>query len=349
MQEELSRGILTRLARLDAALNIVHPAIDLNALVEQPKKEDFNVLSQQDSPSPFGNSRFNSPKNEKAEPLPDFGPAVPLYHTTAASSILSWRSVHIILGDTVPDAVTREATICSARHSQTKRESVRDFNDSKLDLRPDTASRLISSYMNHIHMIHPISSPNRLAALFKRFIKSSDPAKLMSKANGNEARGLKRKRPVEDAEALDDFVGSKIGKPSIELAFLLLVLALGMVCDHREIRARAFHEGGEELDDSMSPRNSYPSPEEVDRLWKNRHPSVNGIVPQELGNMDTTPGLDYFVAATGIIEKIDYEDSQCYVQAQILISLYQRQLGQLSKSHAAISEAARALQVILRR
>jgi 3-oxoacyl-ACP reductase-like protein len=65
--------------------------------------------------------------------------------------------------------------------------------------------------------------------------------------------------------------------------------------------------------------------------------------------MDSNPGQDYFAAATDIIRKIDYEDSQCYVQVQILISLYQRQLGQLSKSHAAISEAARALQVILRR
>jgi 3-oxoacyl-ACP reductase-like protein len=65
--------------------------------------------------------------------------------------------------------------------------------------------------------------------------------------------------------------------------------------------------------------------------------------------MDITPGLDYFAAATNIIGKIDDRDSQCYVQVQILTCLYQRQLGLLSKSHAAISEAARALQVILRR
>jgi hypothetical protein len=342
------RQILTRLAGPDAVLNIVYPATDPNALVEQLKKENFSGSSQQDSPSPFGNNRSDSP-NEKAEPLSNFGPAVPLYHTTAASGILSWKSIQVLVSDTVPDAVTKEATMWSARHSQTKGEPARNSNEPELDLRSGTASRLISHYINHVHIFHPISSPGRLAALFKHFIKSSNPAKPMSNANNNdEAWGLKRKRPIEDAEALNDFVGSKIGEPSIELAFFLLVLALGMVCDYREKLDHVFQDGGEAPGDSTSPRNSYPSPEEVDRPWKDRYP-VNRTFFQELGNMDVNPGLNYFVAATDIIRKIDYRDSQCYVQVQILISLYQRQLGQLSKSHAAISEAARALQVILRR
>jgi hypothetical protein len=216
--------VLTRLAG-SAVLNIVQT--DPNT----PKKDDFNGSSQQDSPSPLGN-RFDSP-NEKAEMFSNFGPTVPLYHTTAASGILSWRSIQVIIGDTVSDTVTKEATMWSARHSQNKGE-LRNTNESELDLRSGTASRLITHYINHVHIFHPISSPGRLSVLFKHFIKPSNPATLMSKANKNEAQGLKRKRPIGDAGALNDFVGSKIGEPSIELAFFLLVLARGMGYDCRK-------------------------------------------------------------------------------------------------------------------
>ena len=65
--------------------------------------------------------------------------------------------------------------------------------------------------------------------------------------------------------------------------------------------------------------------------------------------MDIAMGVDYFATATHIMGKVDDRDSQCYVQVQILTSVYHKQLGRLSKSHDAISEAARALQVILRR
>ena len=97
-----------------------------------------SVSSQRVAPSP----RFASPKTEKAEPPPDFAPADSLYHKTAASGILSWRSIQAIIGDTVSDRVTRDRTMVSARHNQTKRESVHGFIDSELDLESVTTPRL---------------------------------------------------------------------------------------------------------------------------------------------------------------------------------------------------------------
>ncbi|KAG4429995.1 hypothetical protein IFR05_014520 [Cadophora sp. M221] len=87
---------------------------------------------------------------------------------------------------------------------------------------------------------------------------------------------------------------------TLELALFLLVLALGKIYDRKENPAHAFYEGGEQPGGSASLRNSYPSPEEVDKSWTDRHPS---------GNMDITAGLDYFAAATNIIGNIDDRDS----------------------------------------
>jgi hypothetical protein len=343
-QEDLMRQILTHIAGPEAVLNIFHPATESDASIERPEKQ--GGAPHQDFPSSSSSNRLEPFENKEAESLPEFGPAVPLYHSTAASRILLWKSIkdtvgETILGDSFADPWTRDVPLYSTRHGQTEVEPIRDFNISEPDLRSDTASRLINLYMNRFNVIHPILSPNRLKALFMHFIKSSNSAKSTSKAGNEEARRLKRRRLVGEAEALNGaFIGSKMPEPSIELALFLLVLALGKIYDLKENPAHAFYEGGEQPGGSASLRNSYPSPEEVDRSWTDRHPS---------GNMGITAGLDYFAAATNIIGKIDDRDSQCYVQVQILTSLYQKQLGLLSKSHAAISEAARALQVILRR
>jgi hypothetical protein len=353
-QEDLIRQILSHLAGPEAVLNIIHPAMESDAPIEQPEEQGLGA-SHQDFPSSSSSNIFESFENKEAESLPEFGPVVPLYHTTAASWILSWKSIkdivgETILGDSFADTWTRDATLYSTQHGQTEVEPIRDFNSSEPDLRSHTASRLINLYMDHFNVIHPILSPSRLKTLFMHFIKPSNSAKSTSKAGNEEARRLKRKRSVGEAEALNGaLTGFKMPEPSIELALFLLVLALGKIYDRKEKPAHSFYEGGEQPGGSASLRNSYPSPEQVDRSWADRHPSVGGNVPQKPGNMDIAPGLDYFAAATNIIGKIDDRDSQCYVQVQILASLYQKQLGLLSTSHAAIIEAARALQVILRR
>jgi hypothetical protein len=70
---------------------------------------------------------------------------------------------------------------------------------------------------------------------------------------------------------------------------------------------------------------------------------------REPRNMDVTPGLEYFAAATDILGKHAGGNSLCHVQVSILASIYHGQRAQDSQRHAYLHEAARALQVILRR
>lgn len=171
----------------------------------------------------------------------------------------------------------------------------------------------------------------------------------------------------------------KAGHPfrSISTALVLCVLALGSICrDKEKIRECASDKMPEKEHDgtwSSSPtiRNGHPyspmqnspsiptpigipSPQDRDRGSRSRRTSVEGLAypPKNLSskakNLDVIPGLAYFALATDIIGNQLGGNTLQHIHVNILAGLYHGQLARVLESHAYISQACRAVQIILR-
>ena len=67
------------------------------------KEENTGGVWQPIFPAPSSGKSLYTLENRDSTPLPEFGPAIPLDHTTAASEILSWTFVKNVIGDTLPE------------------------------------------------------------------------------------------------------------------------------------------------------------------------------------------------------------------------------------------------------
>ncbi len=265
--------------------------------------------------------------------------AVPLAHTTTAPGILSWRCVTEIIGHTLPVGSTTAKAQSDLNQSRCARtESEAGFFNAEPDLHPRTISRLISLYMNHFNIIHPILFPGRLKSLYNMFTKASTEENASKEDKETEPK-RKRKRSSKQAKAPDG-VRSKVPTPSIKCALFLLVLALGKMYDTEGKFRHSSSKVSEQPEYLTSAQSGYPSPEVVDESCTSR-PNTPGNI------LNIGPGAEYFIAATDMMEGLGRGDSLCYVQVQILTALYYKELGQFSKCHSAINEAAQALDAIL--
>lgn len=268
------------------------------------------------------------------------------------------------------------------------------MSDGMPDFRKSVVLDLVKSYKDNMNIMHPILIPRRLDALVESFLKSipSDSAKpkqvqnLASQHAGfvsmkpPESPGSKRKRSPGVGEPPEISVtgGYNFVKPghpsrSISTALVLLVLALGKICqEHGKIPELPTDKDAENPwghINSPIVRNGHPSPiqssptqpselpspqDNVDRFYpRSRRTSIEGdpyLVRSGLRprNVDVIPGLAYFALATDIIGNQLGGNSLQHVHVNILAGLYHGQLARVLESHAYIHQACRALQVILR-
>ncbi|KAG4427655.1 hypothetical protein IFR05_016861, partial [Cadophora sp. M221] len=256
------------------------------------------------------------------------------------------------------------------------------------DFSRETVNDLVKSYMEHINIMHPILIKSHLDLLVEHFLKSipesqAKPKQVSSLQVGHtnysgakfvgsgcrnpESLGNKRKRSLIKGEYADPHVimDYKPGHPfrSIGSAIVLLVMALGKICQHKGKIPDAWH-ADYVYGSSPTVRNGHPpspiqsspgigitSPLSEERGQpRSRRTSICGAYPARVKprNIDVIPGLAYHALATDVIGNQVAGNSLQHVHANILAGLYHGQLARVMESHAYIAAACRGLQVILR-
>ncbi|OBT51349.1 hypothetical protein VE04_09078 [Pseudogymnoascus sp. 24MN13] len=223
-----------------------------------------------------------------------------------------------------------------------------------------TVRRLAASYMNYLNVMHPIITQKSLDGMITKFLQNvqSDGApekdgagyNFASFAGNTDTTGSKRKR-------------SPTG--TISEAIVLLILALGKVCEHQSkipdvvpnsdsstMNSPANHVSPPIMHQSpqlSSHSSTLPSPIMQDRA---HHRSSSDIpsarYPPGTRNLDIVPGLPYFAAATDILGNHQGGTGLPFVHACLLAGLYHSQLSRVLQSHACLKEAGYALTIMLK-
>ncbi|CAJ2514323.1 Uu.00g024420.m01.CDS01 [Anthostomella pinea] len=250
------------------------------------------------------------------------------------------------------------------------------------DWKPSKVWKYVQSFKDNILNMHPIFIYKELDAMVRVFLcdipKSTDvrPAKV-----GSMARFLtqptippssfpepvaKRKRSPGGEEQYLVASFHKPGRPfqTIHNALILLVLALGKICLHKDRIPDPVYDSDPIAHNSFSVRNrvtssppqgsppmlmsqshssGLPSPRDNERIYPSRRTSLQGAVPVARGpqsykrNIDVIPGLEYFALATEIIGSQVGGATLKHVHVHLLAGLYHGQLGRVMDSWAFIT------------
>ncbi|RDW90849.1 putative C6 finger domain protein [Aspergillus mulundensis] len=243
---------------------------------------------------------------------------------------------------------------------------VKGINDSGvLKISAGTVRRYVQSYLDHIHRLHPFLDPDDLGRKVDEFIskhcsRTSQSGLSVSPVDASN-RATKRRRTDETPDL----------PPSVERsnrnAIILLVLALGRICEVREEPIRG--PCTDQIIDYRNepslglPRTLTASPAGPGSLPSNQgsfhspFPPISTPAPTDenfitfpdhpqLRNVDTIPGFVYYVYAARILGDSQGATSIAYVQAALLAGLYLGQLAHPFGSHSWISQASRACQIL---
>lgn len=327
------------------------------------------------------------PEDQKREL--EGGLSVPQNHTTY--KLLNWISIQQLLeGEIHPDYVMRNergrALICIYGCGELDPPG-------HLNTHPDVVKRLYRSYMSHIHILHPFMDATELARKVEVFIQQYMPHR-KNMVNSNESHGMKQKHSSEHIHivapemstspslSLKKRLSHRI-EHSINNAIILMVLALGAICEHKtalpgfapdpHVRSRAKHdfatspEGQAVLNEILSPTSgpgsgistqaidipNFQSPDSV-REWEtpsqrphSRYGPENSNEASYPKNVDMIPGLAYYTYAAGILGELQGGCELPFVQASILASFYAGQLAHPFQSHSWICQAARVCSFLM--
>lgn len=251
----------------------------------------------------------------------------------------------------------------------------------------------VQSFKDNILNMHPILIPKELDAMVTVFLQSIplQTAKPHMKANPkfavssntptisiSETSGKRKRSPASDEQNLPSAY-HRPGLPyrSIHHALVLVVLALGKICLHKEkipdvvpdqdqqpmhnspsvrngVPAASPSQGSPPGPMLQSQTSGLPSPKENERALPSRRSSFQGSgaplksVVNLKRNLDTIPGLDYFGLALDIFGSHIGGHSLRHVHVALFLGLYHGQLGRVLESWSYIALAGRTLQVVLR-
>lgn len=281
--------------------------------------------------------------------------------------------------------------------------------DGTLKIDPQTCVGLLKSYMENLHILHPFLDKNRLTRMVDRFAKRYNPSEFPSirspfvtsnsvgpgdirrdsAATLNKA--IKRKHsmsttsgpPTDSSSGATSSSSGTVYKPllerSISTALVLLVLALGKICEWKDPlpgpvpdgtqnpRQQPYHAysplsmqldspvpGAVRQSPTPSQSSMYrtvASPSTGLRFGRmSRRSSNEGLSSFEKGlkNADVIPGLAYYAYATDILGNLHGGNELTYIQADLLAGLYAGQLARVFESWSWINSACRACQVLVR-
>lgn len=260
-----------------------------------------------------------------------------------------------------------------------------------IDTRSSTIHRLKNSYLEHVHILHPILIKRKLTSMVNRFIASHDLVLPRSASSGSlgvssihdgEASiRSKRKRSMTSASRVNGIESRQVARPiferSIETALVLLILALGKICEHKEqlpcgVEEKQSHDGGSTPPRSSTgqspPDLSSPLQQYIARSNGTTHGDrdrhsfttasssssfnvspINGHGQRDsLLNLNVIPGLAYYSQAVGTLGELHGGNELLHVQACLLAGLYMGQLVRVFESWKWINSAGTAIQVLLK-
>ena len=271
-------------------------------------------------------------------------------------------------------------------------------HDNTLKLDPKTMSRLLKSYLDNLHIMHPFLEERSLTSLVDRFKRRYNPhdpntskasfAVPVAVDNLREHYMPKRKHSegsyyniVGESTLAPSPVSPKLMLDrSPNTALLLLVMALGKICECREDLPGPVPDGSKDIpnlaNNSFSPmrgrtdsppptypmrhspsssshsttNTSAPSPLSIGRFAGLSSPrSSIGELPPSARNVDIIPGLAYYAQATDILGNLigfhDLVNAQCC----LLAGLYAGQLANTLESLTWIQAASRICRLLVKK
>ncbi|KAF7139663.1 hypothetical protein CNMCM5793_007262 [Aspergillus hiratsukae] len=299
---------------------------------------------------------------------------------TSSNSSSGWDDTH----QASPSSPWTQSAHPSGFPQKLKDRGVDEFGNLWAD--PETIRRYHQSYLEHMHKLHPFLDQSDLEKKIEMFIKFHCASKTSvgstPTATGDMPRGAKRKRSCETLQgAAYDFPTSAMSRrieKSIDNAVLLLVLAVGSICEAgppvpgpvtdtppdfrkewipspptRSILSPAgsdmilpaqgsFYTSDPHAIPSSPPTDSRRS---VGRQSESSSPSPAN---QDLRNIDVIPGFSYYAYATQILGGLQGANKLPHVQATLLAGLYAGQLAHPFQSHGWIFQAGRACQILIK-
>lgn len=218
--------------------------------------------------------------------------------------------------------------------------------DGRPDFKSSTLWMLYHSYQDNIHNLHPFLNPSKLRRMIEEFQEmyspdrrnsTMSPSAVPERLNG----GLKRKRSSGlhgDAYGVADDLARGGIERSLRNAIILLVLALGKVCNYKQPLPhprsdRSSATWGYHRDSPRSVHDSFGS-----------EPSEN-----RQRNIDILPGMAYFSYATDILGNQNGGNTVAHAQAMLLAALYLGQFGRVLESWSWTNNACRICLVLVRR
>lgn len=225
--------------------------------------------------------------------------------------------------------------------------------------------------MDNMHILHPFLESRVLRKMIHAFKKKYSWDYRPHHAT-SQVTGAKRKREATDSPTpLEDIpptftggrphsraVNSSMIEHSVANAIVLLVIALGKVCAHREplpgpastasIRTSTPHNIYSALSD-LPVNNVKSAPASPYNQTNGNHLPAAAPSPgnPQGKNMDVIPGLSYFAKAADIIGELPGGADVSHIQANLLAGLYMGQLARIIPSHSYISAACRACIILI--
>ncbi|KAI1334259.1 hypothetical protein F5Y15DRAFT_429547 [Xylariaceae sp. FL0016] len=247
----------------------------------------------------------------------------------------------------------------------------------------------VQSFKENILNIHPIIIPKELDAIVITFLNAllkstnNKPAPFVKQSSVSRFQpttvplmpktGRKKKQsPGSNNEIPNNFIKRpKRLFRSVNDALVLLVLAFGKICFHKDKILNVVRDSDVLSHNSPSVRNSIlasltqdsppgviphsqssglfsPKDCHMRRRSSLQGSNLTGKPYTNRRNMDVVPGLEYFAIATEIVSSYLGGFNLKHVWVQILAGLYHGQLGRVLESWSYISSGSRALQVVLR-
>jgi hypothetical protein len=214
--------------------------------------------------------------------------------------------------------------------------------DGQLKLDQETLFRLLDSYMVNIHSLHPFLNPGKVKKMVHDFSEIYGPE---SKVVHNYA-GVKRKRSgshfVEAHSPADRPTGDIIER-SLRNAIVLLILALGKVCEHKGPLPAPSSDKNPTGEPSGTWGSARPSPHSTNNSFSSEYSA--GARPR---NIDVMPGMAYFSYATDILGNQQGGNTVGHAQAMLLAALYVAQFARVLESWSWINNACRVCLVLIK-
>ena len=261
--------------------------------------------------------------------------------------------------------------------------------EGSLKLDAPTLMRLLDSYLQNIHIMHPFLNKDRITQMVHDFgvkygppsdYQAASPFTMASPYSAINVRrdsptlnkAAKRKRSLTNIAGTPPSMSNTSGprpapERSIGSVLVLLVVALGKICEHKEFLPGPVpetykpttgvsppvwnsdpysvrHSPGSSQSSSFT---SVPSPHDASAGPPRK--SVDAATPNAAPmNVDVIPGLAYYATATDILGNLVGGNELPHVQAGLLAGLYAGQLARVLESWKWIHFACTACQLLIR-